>query len=427
MADMQSLGYIFQHALPNGCKIRELTIRSKIISYDPWMFGVIKNLPLTYLEIDSMELGMPISVIFYFFDIPTLKHLRIGHVVWDMRANFILRHLRPWQEEKSKATTFHQSQMKYHQPKSYRERRNILRFDRQRTASITTLGLAVPCVDPRVAQLLFLWPARLQEVTLSRVVHSAYDSKYTAEVIGDLLGVRRDTLTKIEIPILGQHGMPDFSSFTNLTDLQVHCTSLVSRSFQHGWAKLCAPRLQKLTIDFSGYGLTHRQAQWLNGFVSTSRFNSTSFSLKEIFLKYSFGVSNKNSAESTAPAPWPLGRLKWVSRIAATHEVLLTYSIPVWYDLNWRFKATFNSTAWRVYGMLSSCVYGRELHVDEIAGLLQMSIADVSLLARELFVSGLVQSKSHIDVWGTTNHLDVWAIHQNWAKELILPEYLDVA
>lgn len=141
-------------------------------------------------------------------------------------------------------------------------------------SNLISLNLSSLNVPPAVAMLLLKWPLRLTSLSLTNFVYAAPVAiLYRSKVIQDLISLHRFTLQSVRFgnfPSLHavQDGL-DFSVFPNLEEICLIAWQFVhpprdglgldrEELEQQGWinagAKLAAPRLRRLTLDFSNEG-----------------------------------------------------------------------------------------------------------------------------------------------------------------------------
>lgn len=159
-------------------------------------------------------------------------------------------------------------------PVSQHSQEQVLPKSRRGKENLQKLSLVAPAVGPDVVNLLFLWPARLREVTFSRIFNSIHSEEYIVLEIEKSLDIHQGSLERIDIPTLPENGLPNFSSFCELHHLCIHASSLFRMSPYNAWTRLQAPRLRHLTINldseresasFDDFG--HTESQWLKALL----------------------------------------------------------------------------------------------------------------------------------------------------------------
>lgn len=193
----------------------------------------------THLSFRTSPQGIELQLLFDLFDMPTLRYLQVDHSAWNNKVD--LR--RYWKLSTSPCRFMRPRMPPYNPLDNTLHLEKVLPHHRRRKAFVDSLTLSVPAADPDVAELLFLWPARLRSITFTQIVHSFYSSAYTSVVIAGFLEIHRESLTTVELPALPDQGLPDFSSFANLQRLHIHASSVIKKTPYEAWSKLAAPSL----------------------------------------------------------------------------------------------------------------------------------------------------------------------------------------
>lgn len=124
------------------------------------------------------------------------------------------------------------------------------------------------------------------------MVNTPYSEHYTDSVIGRLLDTQRESLRDIQIGIIpgGKKGIPDFSNFPRLEELDLSAYDLLDETPHDACRKLDAPCLRRLTIDFdtedkqweSPEAFGPGEVRWIREFLSTQAAEFPHSRLSEI-------------------------------------------------------------------------------------------------------------------------------------------------
>ncbi|ODM19680.1 hypothetical protein SI65_04665 [Aspergillus cristatus] len=403
--DAEVCRWMVNRVASNSGPVHTVIYQSMLEPSDTEIFTKIATFPLTHLSLRTAPDGIELQLLFDLFDLPTLRYLQVDSPAWNNKVDlkmywelwrrFPRHHMYPYD---STDNTLHLEK--------------VLPHNRRRKASIDSLTLSVPAADPVVAELLFLWPASLQSITVTQMMRSPYSSAYTSVVIQGFLEIHRESLRTIELPALPDEGLPDFSAFASLQRLKVHASSVVKRTPYEAWSKLAAPSLNSLTIDFSGTMFLERESGWIKQLAFTIKSVTPMCKPCNIFLEFCHGRITEELKRRSFPMstfeigdnpiwPWLLGHLKETRSVVASYGIHLTYSKPR-PSQGGLLQAYLSPAALYLRDILVSFLYFSEgeVHVEGVAARVGWSTADVRLIESELIQAGLISRKYHDrDVW----------------------------
>lgn len=376
--------------------VRKAKFESMSFTYVIPLFESLSKFPLVELDLCTVQGGLPIRFILELFDLPTLKTLRLGHIAWSEHVNGKLMDMRPWSAVEG--TIYPKAAQLRHQnqPGSAQELEQLLPSTRRRTGSITSLTLAVPVADSDVAELLFQWPRSLREVIFSQVLDSPYTNIYNASTIESLLAIHRQSLEKIDIPALPFNGLPNLSSFSTLSSLRIHISSLLTLTPQEAWHHLAAPNLQHLTIDFTATVFEPSTSTWIKRFLHGANLPSP----LHLTMEYTWA-----SWHGPSPTFFPQDLQEETPPIASEHNIALVYRTPAEECILRRpptadWKASISPIARKICGCIPHIRAVPEgVPFECIANDLGISVAEVALAGLELFSTELVVSMGDKDMW----------------------------
>lgn len=141
-------------------------------------------------------------------------------------------------------------------------------------------------------------------LTLSRLDYSTFASHYTVDAVERILSNHRESLRYINIGIIpgkppknGNYNasrIPNFSNFQCLDELQLSSYNLMAEKPSEATAKLAAPLLRHLRINFSEesrHVKMHRvfgedQVLWLADFASQNPVSVSNTRLQSVFIDF---------------------------------------------------------------------------------------------------------------------------------------------
>ena len=238
-----------------------------------------------------------------------------------------------------------------HKPPSQEEVDMFSVAARPHSSAITSLDLTDPSTSPLCTMILLQWISKLVRLSLSGLTRSPYGSQYTHEAVGLILNVHRESLQHITVGIIprGRNelrtwnvgGIPDFSKFPCLRELRLSYHNLLFEKPSQAAAKLAAPVMCHLAIDFSTefqrpasedqlleWRRKFKEAEllWMVEFVSQGPIREPNTKLKTIFVDYD--PWPEKALHPTITAPWPWECLQQTEKELSRYNVAMTYSKP---------------------------------------------------------------------------------------------------
>ena len=250
-----------------------------------------------------------------------------------------------------------------HEPPSPEETHLFSLVARPRSSAIPSLNLTDPSTPPICTMTLLQWISKLVKLSLSALTCSTYGWLYTHKVVELLLNVHRESLQHImlgTIPSgLDEHGnciaagIPDFSKFPCLCELQLSHHNLLFEKPSQAAAKLAAPVMCHLAISFNSEdqrpgsedqtlerrsNFAEAESLWMLEFVSQPNTR-----LKTIFVDYDpwplrpatnapwpweYSDHDPWPLGPTINAPWPWEHLEQAKTDLSRYNVAMTYSEP---------------------------------------------------------------------------------------------------
>ena len=250
-----------------------------------------------------------------------------------------------------------------HEPPSPEEVDMLSGVARPRSSAISSLNLIDPSTSPRCTIILLQWISKLVKLSLSGLTCSTYRSQYTHEAVEQILNVHRESLQHIMVGTIpsGQDehgnciaaGIPDFSKFPCLRELQLSHHNLLFEKPSQAAAKLAATVMCHLAMSFSSEDqrpgsedqtlerrskFAEAESLWMVEFVSQPNTR-----LKTIFVDYDpwplrpatnapwpweyFDDDPWPLGPTTHP-PWPWEYLEQAAKELSRYNVAMTYSEP---------------------------------------------------------------------------------------------------
>ncbi|MCJ1385560.1 hypothetical protein MMC17_008683 [Xylographa soralifera] len=227
--------------------------------------------------------------------------------------------------------------------KHYAQR--LLPLTHHYTGALISLTIATPAAPPEVTEFIMCWPTALIRFTAVGLTHSFLAVQYTPASMQRILGRQRDSLKDISLGImpfrgvLGESGMPDFSSFCSLETLSMSRYNLLSETEANTLQKLSAPLLHHLRISFETEGqdgtefsdLGANETAWFKNFASAAQSANTA--LKTIFIK--FDPKKYFDGDVDEKLRWPWAYLDEAAQVLSESGITLTHSRPCWTIEQW--------------------------------------------------------------------------------------------
>lgn len=385
-SDQDSYICLLEEARNQGSPIRRAALESGRFLDNQELFGRLSEFPLSCLDLSGLHCGISLSDVLTYFDLPTLRDLRLGRLTWSKTVNSALEHIlydSPW--ERFDVTL----EREPNHPVSQHCQEKVFPRSRHRRGNLQKLSLVAPAVGPDVVNLLFSWPARLREVIFSCFFDSICGEDYTSLAIEKLLDIHRSSLEKIEIPALPENGLPNFSLFCELHHLHIHASSLFCKSPYDAWARLQTPRLRHLTITLaseeesaSSDDFGHAEAEWLKALLlMIQSAPSPQNSLSEISLNFAHDNASPPSKGMWLAELWDTANVDEVAAMAASFGISLTYNKPLFDDGLPCLMGAMNRKSCMVYELLLE-VLGQGIYqglrIEQLADRLDLPVEDVS-------------------------------------------------
>ena len=215
---------------------------------------------------------------------------------------------------------------------------------RPHSSAITSLDLTDPSTSPLCTMILLQWISKLVRFSLSALTRSTYGSQYTHEAVELILNVHRESLQHITVGMIprGRNeqgnwiaaGIPDFSKFPCLRELQLSHHNILFEKPSQAAAKLAAPVMCHLAISFRSEDQPLEQRRkfaeaevfWMVEFVSQGPLREPNTKLKTISVDYN--PWPERAYHPTINEPWPWEYLQQAEKELSRYSVAMTYSKP---------------------------------------------------------------------------------------------------
>ena len=324
-----------------SCRAIRTVVLNVIWSTKVWpIIHAIRLLPrLQHLALWGICGGVSLQMLLGHFDQPTLRFLRLHR--YGLARGDALR-------------------VSYSQPEppSQEEMNMFSVIARPRSSAITSLDLVDPCTPPLCTMILLQWISQLVRLSLSELTRSTYGSQYTHEAVELILDVHRESLQHIMVGMIpnGRNeygnwiaaGIPDFSKFPCLRELQLSYHNILFEKPSQAAAKLAAPLLCHLAISFSSEDqhpdsedqplerrrkFAEAEVLWMVDFVSQGPRREPNNKLTIEFVDYD--PWPERAYHHTINKPWPGEYLQQAEKELSRHNVVMTYSEPICTKEEW--------------------------------------------------------------------------------------------
>ena len=213
------------------------------------------------------------------------------------------------------------------------------------SSAITSLELKDPSSSPHCTGILLQWPSNLVRLSLSWLTDSAYGLLYTLDAVNLILNMHRESLQYITVSIIppsrNDHGgwiasgIPDFSKFQCLRELQLSSRNLLAEKPSQAAGKVAAPGLRQLAINFSTEdqhpescrAFAEDQVLWIAEFASQNQIREPNTRLQGIFIDFNPGY-NIWHLDNNQATTWPWEYLQQAEKEFARYHLTLKYSEP---------------------------------------------------------------------------------------------------
>ena len=227
------------------------------------------------------------------------------------------------------------------QPPSQDELDELSVITRSRSSAITSMEVAIPATSPLCTMILLQWPSKLTRLSLTGLSCSFYASQYTHDKVQLILNIHRESLQHVTIGKIPDRrdedgnwiatGIPDFSKFQCLRELQIFSHNLLAEKPSKATAKLAAPVLRHLRIKFS-WACPHTefaetQVLWMMEFASQGSIGEPTMRLQTIFVDFRPTCSSWVLRYEKA-GPWPWEYVQQARKFFSQYNVAMTYSEP---------------------------------------------------------------------------------------------------
>ena len=295
------------------------------------LFFHLAKLPLRHLSLSYISLSFMLK----YFQYTGLRHLKLDRSTWTAdRDQMSIGHrpvvgnqLYSWHDE-------------VHLPP-----------DRCSTSAIETITIYMPEHHPDALNSLFRWPAALQTIHITSLMHSTYRKHWAPEAIQSFLALQENSVRSITIGIMSTPALfpydnvntasiPRLYSFTQLEHLTLNEFNIFAVNALAAVERLVAPRLRCLTIDFSSEdqhgtpftAVDVAKSEWLLNFAKISNGNGSN--LQRIHLD--FRPEEPDGGDPNHPAyEWPWRKLQVMAEEMNEFKVQLTWAAPVLDEKAW--------------------------------------------------------------------------------------------
>jgi hypothetical protein len=204
--------------------------------------------------------------------------------------------------------------------------------------AVSTLILSDPSAPPYITKRFLQWPAHLTRLSLTFLIHSIYATQYSLGAMQELLNTQCESLQHVTIGIIpcAPNGIPNFSHFLRLQTLELNRVNLFSEKPRVAAAKLSAPLLRHLGVNFCTEDQHHvnidsfatEQVRWLEELVSYVGVKSTASSkLDTVFVEFT-PETPYYTADELEHMIWPWEPLEQAVKALSRYGVTMTYSTP---------------------------------------------------------------------------------------------------
>ena len=229
---------------------------------------------------------------------------------------------------------------------------------RPHSSAITSLDLIDPSTSPLCTMILLQWTSKLVRLSLSALTCSTYGSQYTHEAVELILNVHRESLQHITLGMIqnGRNeygnwiaaGIPDFSKFPCLRELQLSYHNILFEKPSQAAAKLAAPVLCHLAISFSSEDqhpdsedqplerrdkFAEAEVLWMIDFVSQGPLREPNTNFKIEFVNYDPWSERRYCPSINKP--WPGEFLQQAEKKLSRYNVHMNYSEPIYTKEEW--------------------------------------------------------------------------------------------
>lgn len=234
------------------------------------------------------------------------------------------------------------------------------------SSSITSLELNNPCCLPSCIGFLLQWPSNLTRLSLSGLTTSAFKLYYTLDTVEHILNFHRESLQHISLSMIpgrqsNHHGwiasgIPDLSKFQSLRELQLSSHNLLEEEPSQANAKLPAPALRHLPLDFrveerhleSCRVFAEDQLSWMAHFARQNQIREPNTRLQSIFIDFDPGVEALH-LDDDVDKTWPWYYLQKAKKELSRYDLTMRYSDPAYTKDEWDQRRRKKIEAKRVW------------------------------------------------------------------------------
>ena len=220
--------------------------------------------------------------------------------------------------------------------------------------TLTSVNLMFQGAQPQVAERLLHWPTRLTILKLSCYISMETGGWLTTESIQPLLDIHRNSLQKI---VLGfgdspedsplpriKHGIPDFSGFSCLQNLELSSLDLLNELLSIAQHKLSSPSLHHLCVNVDtevnltcDYRKFARQlVQRMEKFASPNEFEPISLDTVNVSFDSTCWEQWWLDRDDDGDTIWPWDYLVMIGELLRHHRVNFIYEKPTCTRDHWR-------------------------------------------------------------------------------------------
>lgn len=217
------------------------------------------------------------------------------------------------------------------------------------SSSITSLEIDDPCCLPPHIGILLQWPSNLTRLSLSGFNRSVFKYSYTLDAVERILSSHRESLQHISVSMIpdrrSQHphhhdwiasGIPDFSEFQSLRELQLSSHNLLAEKPFQAAAKLAAPALRHLALDTSAKdrhlescrAFAEDQLLWMTHFARQNQIREPNTRLQSIFMNFSPEFEVLHLDDDVART-WPWYYLQQAEKEFSRYDLTMRYTIAI--------------------------------------------------------------------------------------------------
>lgn len=300
-------------------------------SADAWpIIYAAEMLPrLVVLKLSGCDSGPSLQMILTHFNQPTLRDLRI--------SNYGLGRDSTPSASYSPNESPSQDDM---------EKFSILAHSH--STPITSLELHDPLCMPPCIGIFLRWPSNLTRLSLSGLTSSTYEPYYTLDAVERILGFHHESLQHISVSVIPgwdeqdgwiDSGIPDFSKFKSLREVQLSAHNLLTEKPSQAAAKLAAPGLRHLALTFgaeveSWTSFDYDEVHWMVRFARKNQIREPKTSLQSIFIDFKPGLEILSTYGILASG-WPWYYLQQAQKELSRYDLTMRYSDPIWTKDEW--------------------------------------------------------------------------------------------